>query len=560
MGGTLTMVPDNVITSLTRGWSATGGTTLTAVNDASDASYITDNTPSGAGPTRISWHFANASLPTGAAIKYSYGVCRNSQAAGNGKLSFSVGTYYPPDGISYQSPATVWAPVPALTNTSCAAAGTVPQSRSQDVVNLLFASVLQYPSGAVTEDHRIYRIEGKVVYVDSPTAGDLSLYPTGANALTSRPGFSWSFNSLDGFVQYEYRVALWKLTDINLHSGGRAGFEAAIADIYDNATFTGTDALPHSPIWRTLNDSGISSWKVGSENNVTPDVDLDGTSQYVYYVQVSALHSGERLAHPTSQGILDFTQAITVPTAPSATVATWERDFQFQTRVQVTVPAATLGTWNGRRIEVERRIVGAPTTAWKLLPLGSQEAGAGAGTITFFDTLPAVGRSLEYRAKTILWSTLGYTSASTYSTSGSILADFVGFVLRDPLTEGSAVVFRILGDLEAAEESVQGRFRPLAAEFPVIVSDVVLGNVWSVEVRVKDKIVEVYLDTLRDLKTPLVLHTDMIDTWYWVQIGPNVQKTTRRQTDRRDPAKREQVWRMDLIEVNAPPGQPQSYF
>lgn len=560
MGGTITLVPDNYIPSLTRGWVVGGGGTLvTAVNDANDATYVTDTTPSGAGSTRISWHFANGTMPTGAAIKYTYPVIRNSQASGNRQLHVSIGTYYPPDGISYQSPAKVWTPTSTITNTSGTAAGTVPQSRSQDVLNLLFTSVLQYPSGAFAEDHRIYRVEAKVVYVDSPLADDAALYPLSGNTLTSRPGVEWSFNSTDGLTQYEYRVALWKLTDINLHSGGRAGFEAAINDVFVNSSFTGTDALPHSPVWRSGGGAN-GSWVVGTETNATPDVDLAGTGQYVYYIQVSALHSGERLAHPTAFESLDFTMALTVPAAPSSVVATWERDFQFQTRVVVTVPSVTLGAWTGRRIEVERKIVGAPDSSYILLPLGVQEAGAGAGSVTFFDTLPAVGRSLQYRAKTVLWSSAGYTSASTYTTSGSILADFVGFVLRNPLDEGSAVVFRILGDFQADEEAAQGQFRPLASELPVVVSDAVLGRVWHVQVRVKDTIVEAFLNDLRRQKTPLVLHTDMIDTWYWVQIGSNVQKTTLRQTDRRDPAKREQVWQMDLIEVNAPPGQPQTYF
>jgi len=559
MGGTLTLAPDGFIATKTFGWVVVGGGTLnSAVADASDATYITDTTP-GAANTRITWTLATSALPAGAAVKYSYPVIRNSQPTGNRQLNMSLGTYNPPDGVSYQSAAKVWTPVAGIADTSGTAAGAVPQSRSQGVVDLLIISVLQTPSSAFAEDHRLYKVDGKVVYVDSPLASGATLFPAAANTLTTRPGVQWTYNSVDGFIQYEYRVALWKLSELTLHTGTRAGFEAAPADIFDNASFTGTDALQHSAVWRT-NGGVAGSWMVGPDTNVTPDVDLDGTSQYVYYIQVSALHVNERLAHPTAFNSLDFTQAITVPTQPSAITPTWQRDFQFRTQVQVTVPSATLGSWSGRKVYVERRIVGTPVTSWMALPVGVQEAGAGAGTLTFWDTLPAVNRTLEYRTRAVYWNALGYTSTSTFRTSASVVADFVGFVLRDPLDDDSAVVFRILGDLKANQEETQGKFQPLAAKFPVVVSDSIRGRSWSVDVRVKDLITEQFIDALRAKQSPLVLHTDMTDTWYWVRIGPTIGKTVFRQSDRRDATKREQVWSMDLIEVNAIPGQPQVYF
>lgn len=560
MGGTVTLAPDGTLPTKTFGWVGVGGTLITAVNDASDATYITDTTPSGSNNTHITWTFATSTLPAGSAIKYCYPVIRNSQPTGNRQLSMSLGTYNPPDNISYQSASKSWTPVLAINDTSGTAAGAVPQSRSQGVVDLLIVTAQQTPASAFAEDHRIYKVDAKVVYVDAPLASGATLYPPSANTLTTRPGVQWTYNSVDGFTQYEYRVALWKLADINLHTGSRAGFEAAPADIFDNASFIGTDALPHSPVWRTLNDSGVSSWRVDTLTNVTPPVDLDGTSAYVYYIQVSAQHSGERLAHPTAFSSLDFTQSITVPTQPSAIVPTWQRDFQFQTQVLVTVPAATLGSWTGRKVYVERRIVGAPATAWTLIPLGTQEAGAAAGTLTFYDTLPAVNRTLEYRTRAVYWSSLGYTSTSTYRTSASVAVDFVGFVLRDPLDSASAVVLRIRNDLVATREEVQGEFQPLASTLPVIVSDSIKGKRWSVEVRVKDAITEAFINACRAKQAPLVLQTDMTDCWYWVRIGKSLQQNTLRQANRIAATTREQIWTFELVEVNALPGQPQVYF
>jgi hypothetical protein len=243
---------------------------------------------------------------------------------------------------------------------------------------------------------------------------------------------------------------------------------------------------------------------------------------------------------------------------PTAVTPVWQRDFQFQTQVSVTVASATLGTWTGRRLTVERQITG--TNDWRVIPLGTAEVGAAAGTFVFYDTLPAVNRQLQYRASTTFWNSLYTVGGGGAFTSVSITTDFVGFVLRDPLTIGSAVVLRWLGDMNSSEEEVQGSFRPLAGKYPVIVSDQILGRRWQAEVRVKDTITEQFMNTLRSLQTPLVLQTDMTDRWYWVRIGPTIQQTLYRQTDRRTDTKREQKWVFDLIEVQALPGQPQVYF
>jgi hypothetical protein len=141
-----------------------------------------------------------------------------------------------------------------------------------------------------------------------------------------------------------------------------------------------------------------------------------------------------------------------------------------------------------------------------------------------------------------------------------VTADFVGFVLRDPLDDDSAVVLRLRNDLKASQDAVQGEFRPLASELPVIISDAVLGRRWPVEVRVKDAITEAFIKACREKKTPLVFHTDMTDCWYWVQIGKSLDQTILRQTNRIDATKREQIWQFELIECNALPGQPQVYF
>lgn len=549
MGGTITLVPDGFVSSLTRGWTVTGGGTLnSAVADANDATYITDNSP-GAGSTRITWTLATSALPAGAAVKYIYSNIRNSQAAGSGQLTQSIGTYNPPDNISYQSPGKVWTGVPAITDTPGTAAGTVPQARSQGVVDLLIVSVLQYPSAAITEDHRIYRVEGKVVYVDSPTATSPALFPASANTLTTKPGLTWNFNSADGFTQYEYRVALWKLSDVTAYAGGRAAFEAAVETVFSPTGYTG-----HLPKWTS------GGWVQSTANNITPDADLDASSAYVYYVQVSALHSNARLAHPTSMGILDFTQAITTPTVPTSVTPTWLGASSWVGSISVAYPTQTLGSWTGRRLILQARDSSSTNEAdWRTLPQGTQEIGSTSGTAVFNDPLIYAGQSKTYRAKTLLYSTsTGYSSGSAWVTSANITGVYDRFVLRDPYDNISATEFRMLNDLEADQEEVQGAFRPLGLAYPVVVSDTVLGKRWSVEVLIRSRLGGTRLDDLRKKKSPLVMHTDMALEWYWVRIGPQVHKKLLRQSGRITDTTRTELWQLELIEIAAPIGQPAS--
>jgi hypothetical protein len=548
MGGTITLVPDGFVSSLTRGWVVVGGGTLnSAVADANDATYITDTTP-GVGSTRITWTLATSALPAGSAVKYIYCNVRNSQPTGNRQLTMSIGTYNPPDGISYQSPGKVWTPVAGIADTPGTAAGTVPQARSQGVVDLLIVSVLQYPSGAFAEDHRIYRVEGKVVYVDSPTATSPALFPASANTLTTKPGLTWNFNSTDGFSQYEYRVALWKLSNVTAYPGGRSAFEAAVETVFSPTGYGGSGI----PVWTS------GGWVQSSANNITPDKDVDGSSAYVYYVQVSALHSNARLSHPTSMGVLDFTQAITIPTVPTSVTPTWVGATSWIGSISVVYPTQTLGAWTGRRLIVQARDSGSTSeAAWRTLPQGTAEIGAGSGTVVFSDPLIYAGQSKTYRVKTLLYSTsTGYSSGSAWVTSSNITGVYDRFVLRDPYDALSATECRILGDLEAQVEEIQGSFRPLGSPYPVVVSDTILGRRWNVEVLVKTALLATKLDQLRETLDTLVLHSDMAFKWYWVRIGPQVQKRMIRQPGRVTEGTRSEIWQMELIEVSAPVNQP----
>jgi len=558
MGGTITAFPNGFISTKTFGWSVVGGGTLnSAVADANDATYIVDNTP-GSANTRITWTIAPATLPAGAAVKYTYPVVRNSQAAGNGQLQMSIGTYNPPDNISYQSPGKVWTPTPTVTDTTGTPAGSVPQSRSQGVANILILTVYSYPSNANIEDHRLYQVKAQVQYVDSPTVSSTALYPPSANTLTSRPGVQWGFNSVDGFTQYEYRVALWKQSDVALFSGGRTAFEAAANNAW-LTSFVGTDSLTHTPVWVSKTSNG---WVQAPDTNITPTVDLVNSTAYTYYVQVSALHSGERLYHPTSMGILDFTQSVTTPTVPTSVTPTWQGTPNYRGQIVVAYPAQTLGAWTGRQLVIQARDATSTNEAdWMTIPNGTIEIGASSGSQTRYDNLAYHNQTRHYRAKTLLYQTsTGYSSGSAWVTSSSITATIDAFVLRDPYDDTSAVVVRLNGDLSASQDEIQGEFRPLGSQYPVIVSDTVVAKKFSVEILVTSRAMEVALDKIRAAENPLVFQTDMQSLMYWVRMGSSVQKNLYRQSSRRTESLRTQSWQTTLVVIAPPAGQPYGAF
>lgn len=559
MGGTITVVPDGFISSLTRGWVVVGGGTLnSAVADASDATYITDTTP-GAGSTRITWTLATSSLPAGAAVKYIYPNIRCNRVASTQQLTMSIGVYDAPVGVAYQSPGKVWTPPVIIANVAGTAGGTAPQSKSQSIVDSLIISVLQYPSAAAASDHRLYRVEGKVVYVDSPTVNSPAptLFPASANTLTTRPGVQWNYNSADGLVQYEYRVAIWKQADVALFSGGRSAFEANANNPW-LSSFVGTDAATKTPVWVSNTAAGSSGWIASSDNNTAPTVDLVNGTAYTYYVAVSALHSGERLYHPTSLGVLDFTQSLTTPTVPTSVTPTWQGTPNYRGQIVVAYPSQSLGTWNGRQLIIQARDSTSTNEAdWMTIPNGTIEIGSGSGSQTRYDNLAYHNQGRHYRAKTLLYQTsTGYSSGSAWVTSSAITATIDTFVLRNPYDDLSALIVKLNGDLQSTQEEVQGVFKPLGSPWPIVVSDTVVAKKFDVELNIPSRAVEVAVDALRALKQPLVLQTDMQSMMYWVRIGPTIQKRINRQTDRRTESKRSQVWQMDLIVTAPPAGQP----
>ncbi len=447
MGGLQEILPDANDASKTYGWTATGGTLTTAVNDNVDTTYVIDGTP-GAANTRISWTFANTALPAGAAIKYAYPKIRCSQAAGNRALTGSVGQQPGGNsGYTYQSPARTFIPTATIQDVNLTTAGAVPQSKSQPVVNNFYVTILQYPSSAFTEDHKLYRVSVQVQYVDSPTAVGLALFPASGNTLTTKPGVQWTFNSVDGFAQYEYRVALWKQADVALFTGGRSAFEAAAANAF-LTSFVGTDSATKTPVWTTVSATTPGGWIAGADNNAATANDVVNSTAYTYYVQVSALHAGERLFHPTSLGILDFTESLTTPTVPTSVTPTWQNSPNYRGQVVVAYPTQTLGAWDGRQLIVQARDSTSTNEAdWTTLPIGTAEISSTSGSFTCYDTIASHNQTRHYRAKTLLYATAtGYSSGSAWVTSSAITALFDAFVLRDPFVNGTELVLKINGD------------------------------------------------------------------------------------------------------------------
>jgi hypothetical protein len=579
MGGTIAIVPN--ATAVSTGWVIGGGAASVhaALSDNTDTTYVTDTTP-GSADTSIRVNLSNPTLPSGAGVRWVVPIVRASQASGTKALKARVIKYDPVTlAALYASPWHAITPTGAIQNFNINAAGELPAdlehavippgvATTQEILNGLYFEVKLLGDGKATEDHRVYELDATVYYVDSPVASGLALDPTDANTKDSRPAITWISSNDDGISQYEYRVAVWSLTDINTFPGGRTAFEADAYNVFDR-----TDTIAGTPGTNFIGSSGMKTPLWGSQRNAAktivftassdtraiPTVDLPSSGTFVYYVQVSGLWAGSRITHTGSMAKLDVVMAITPPTAPTSVTPTWQGTPNFRTSVAVVIPAQTLGTYTTKRVFVERRIVGTGVDDWELLPTGYQAATSSGATLTFYDTLAAVGRTLEYRARIELSDGTYFISSIWTGPVSSVVATFTSFVLRNPASSNSTVLLRPLGDLRRSKAEVQGQFRPLGSRYPIIVSDSVIGRTWAVEARVKDQATAEALDALREAKTPLVLQTDMTDEWYWVRVGENVSDTLIRQPGRFVEATREQNWQFDLIEVNAAPNQPQFY-
>lgn len=597
MAGVITVVPDETLQ--TAGWSNVGGaaTYQAALSDASDTTYVTDTTQATT-DTFLEVGLSPVTLPDGAAVKSVVPKVRASLVTGVKKLE---GWVYRDGGqlgrTIYESPASQFQPGTTIKDYVLAAAGELNQkgdgylddATTQDIINQLTFKLRLAGGGRANDDHRVYRMSADVNYIDAPLASAVALVDVNDVTKTTKPRFRWTYSSDDGLPQYAYRTIVWALADINLFTGGRAAFEADPKNIWGNdtgdtnfsgATFTGTDGLSKTPkAWNLDPEYGtyMSAWSPSPDAAWTPTQDLAGTGTYVLYVQVAALFAGNVLARKVgaaSYATFDFTMNLTPPAAPSAITGVWQYPkaaapnnvTKYATKVTVTVPAQALAGFAGRRVQVEHRLspTGSPAPSdqtWRILPVGTQEAGTNAGTFTFYDTLVPPGAKMEYRARAILYDAT-YQLPGAYTTLGSVVtAVFDAFVLRDPLdAQGGATVLLLEGDFTYSESEAMGAFRALGADRPTFVSDRLTGKTFPLRARLPDQPQANTFDAIRDARKTLLLQTDMEGTWYWVRFLEDVETTIVRQINRKASLKRNQYRDFQLAETYPVSGQPASWF
>jgi hypothetical protein len=155
--------------------------------------------------------------------------------------------------------------------------------------------------------------------------------------------------------------------------------------------------------------------------------------------------------------------------------------------------------------------------------------------VTLYDReAPGAGR--DYRASTAaldyaLDPTDGAAVSSQPSATGSATLAADGFWLSDPLTAGSHLRLQVGGNLESTSPQPQEVHYPLGRRTPVVVSDVVKSEVFSLPLIFKTAAGWTAFETLRRAPNALLLQSDMGLQWY-VRLGPDRRVTLHSSTGR----------------------------
>lgn len=591
MTGTITLNPTGNFTYKTGFRNQDGSTpvAVTGLSDASDTTFLIDDAASPGVNSGLTFPLTDiTTLPYGAHVKSVTPKIRASQGAS--AVNLTARAYRDPGADGSPAYSTPLATLSSLTGTIAdhllpaggvirydvaKTGGTVP---ADDYLDSLQVEVRQAGGASQADSHRVYKVEVLVEYVNPPTPANLALLDVGDLTTTVRPRFVWDHVSTEGIPQNEFRFAVWALADINLFPGGRAAFEA------DKMTNALGSAAPSDGTWTdgpgfTL-DGGVTwkrakSWSVpaggapgkGHIQSATSawqtQHDLPNTGAMVAYVQVAGQFEGSRI-EGNVVAALDFTMNVTPPTAPVSVAAAWQcptaaapvnRNNQYRTKLEVSVPAQALGAFVGRRVHVEHSTDG---IVWHLLPLGVQDTGTGASVHTFYDTLTVPGKTISYRSRVELRTASGLTLPSAYTAAaGTVEAHFDNFILRDPLDPEGAVVLSLQGDLVQTQGESMGEYRALGSALPAAVSDTMLGYRYPIQAMTKNAEASALLSAIRARRKTLIFQGDMEGWWRWVRFSSEATQTMIRQTNRRIPGKRAERHDFDLFQTFPAHGQPE---
>lgn len=554
------------------------GDIASALSDVSDATYTTD-TGTTAYAKGFAVQFSAALLPDGAAIASVTPKIRASQAVTSSVTDgLTVTTsLYKVDGTVASKPAIAnIMPKAAITDITGPVLGAFNGPTYDDSARFVAERVrvtvsTQTPTSTAANDHRVYKVTATIEYVEAPVASSLAIV-SGDLTTSTRPRHTYTYTSPSAIPQYEIQAATWLVSDLASYPGGQAQFELEPEAPFRDALGIGKPSFGSKSAyaWTLNSDTGLLGWQRTTATGWTPAQDLPNTGAMKTYFRVAGTYAGERLYKRDSLSSVAFTMAAPAPPTPTSITPVWQypgatapnQNSLYRTKVDVAYPVATLGAWSGRRLQVEHLIDdGSGRTDWQILPLGTKEIGATAGTATFYDTLASPNRSMKYRARSIFWS-----SAITNTVSGAYVTQatntptpFDNFVLRNPLDETSTVVLRIQGDLSEDVLEYVGQSRGLGAPYPTFISDVIGGKVWPIQALTPDEATWTAFKALRALRSTLVFQQDMDGHVSWVRFGEKVSPKLLRSISRRTATTRARLVDFELVETFAILGQPQSW-
>jgi hypothetical protein len=535
---------DTTIPGGTAGWRGNGaGTVWFAMASPVGTVYASDDIVGGPSGHQVHLTFASVSLPANAVLQSVQPHMRIFEsAAGEHSMRIQAMAWDPNTGrYVYLSPNAIWRDKPGGTLTWNLPKGQAylksPDSKHPgwtpqwvvDHLELLISSNPEVDYGS-TGGHRVYAVSMDVTYNEQPTATGLVLQPSSAQTRTARPSVQWTYADPENDPQAAYSIVVWKTTDAADSKCPKA----------TATSFTASDGTRRVAVGGALNVlSDDNQWQVPTN---LPN------GNYTAFVRV-ADEVGGTLRWSTQTGTLAWTQAVSLPPAPTSITRIWDPQLMAP-KITVNVPSWTHTPATTQDVYVERSTDGGLTwdrlAAAAATDLPGQVAKSG---IVTWDGLCVAGDLVRYRAQTS-HDDGDFQFGSAYSTATADLqVMYSAFFLRDPTQPDVPPVYlKLGGPLEGTSDEQLGVFQPADNPYPVFVSGTVQARKFAVTASVDGEARQAALVALRGRQRVMWLQTDMLFDGRWVRFDATFDETMQMSLLRHDANRRPYSVSFTLLE------------
>jgi hypothetical protein len=527
--GTQTLRP---LTRTINAMTDVGATGPTVVNDNLDSSYIEKVISSGglSGMQSGSMYYVSAyTIPTNSQIR---SLTPRFRQSSTNTATLSLYAYVGRVDASVGFLGNSFLPVPVTSSITTQTGQSMP-TRPQDgqawqasdvSAGDIVIGVQMSRSDTSAATVRVYEMYLDVLYNEAPVATPASAF----TASTSRPTVTWTYSDPESDVQERYRVKIFDATTASAGGFNPSTSSGAIADsgeVYSNVT----------------------SWAC--------NVDLTNGVVYRAFVFVADAGSSGRYGIVSAATYQQITVTLTPPNAPII-VATADNT---NGRIQLALSAVNnLNPATTYRFDVERSdnagvtwsvltrlfLTGLTATNYQAQDFGSTASPA----LTVYDYEAKRSTATQYRARVKAFKS-GNNLVSAYSsTSSATLAAATTWFVKS-LTDANKNISINVHSEDITFESLerQSILNPIGRPNPVVLSDVVGGESFSVELAFLDEASFTAFEALRARRETMLLQNPYGDHRY-VRFGGARAATWMLNRA----ATRKRVVKASFIEVDAP--------